>query len=324
MSKYLVTGAAGFIGSNLVERLLDNGEEVVAFDNFSTGNPANLVFAETHPNYKNYTFIEGDIRYVDACRAAMDGVDYVLHQAALGSVPRSVNQPHLYHDNNLSGTMNMLLAAKDAGVKTFVSASSSSVYGNTPTLPKIETMTPTPLSPYAVGKLTGEHYSSVFHKIYGLNTVSLRYFNVYGAKQDPNSLYAAVIPKFIKAYMTGDTPIVHGDGEQTRDFTYIDNVVKANLNACKATDPETFGKAYNIGCGGRLSINDLVLTIKSILNGTNDPKYIETRAGDVRDSQASVTLAEKYLGYTDLIDLKAGLEKTIQWYLDQDAKAKGE
>jgi UDP-N-acetylglucosamine/UDP-N-acetylgalactosamine 4-epimerase len=313
MAKYLVTGAAGFIGSNLVEHLLDSGQAVVALDNFSTGFEKNLNFTKEHPHKNMYTFIKGDIRSSDTCLRACEGVDYVLHQAALGSVPRSIEQPLIYNENNIAGTLNMLMAAKENKVKRFVFASSSSVYGDTEELPKVETMLPRPKSPYAISKITGEYYCKVFAEVYNLPTIALRYFNVFGKRQDPNSQYAAVVPKFVVALMENEAPTIFGDGEQTRDFTFIENVIKANLNACKVT-LETYGKAYNVGCHDRISINMLFQTIKSVLQASVAPVYAPLRAGDVRDSLAAIEEAKKDLGYDNLVELEAGLKKTIDWY----------
>ncbi|RAP35570.1 LPS biosynthesis protein WbpP [Candidatus Marinamargulisbacteria bacterium SCGC AAA071-K20] len=313
MAKYLVTGAAGFIGSNIVEHLLDKGETVVALDNFSTGHKHNFGFIETHPNKNLFKLIEGDVRNLDTCNDACKDIDFVLHQAALGSVPRSMELPVLYEENNTIGTLNMMIAARDAKVKRFVYASSSSVYGDTPTLPKIETMRPTPMSPYAVTKLAKELYGSIFFNSYGLQTIGLRYFNVFGPKQDPNSQYAAAIPKFITSALNSEPITIYGDGEQTRDFTFIDNVIDANLSACTAKI-EACAKAYNIGCGERISINDLINNIITITNSTSKPIHIDPRAGDVRDSLASIDLSKKYLGLSKFIKLKEGLAKTIEWY----------
>ncbi|NQY74872.1 MAG: SDR family oxidoreductase [Candidatus Margulisbacteria bacterium] len=316
MATYLVTGAAGFIGSNLVQYLLDNGDSVVGMDNFITGLRTNLSFVDDHPNKGLFSFVEGDIRHIEDCKQAIKGADYVLHQAAMGSVPRSIEEPLLYHENNITGTLNMLWAAKEEGIKRFVFASSSSVYGNTPTLPKIETMIPRPISPYAVSKLTGEHYCAVFNTVYQLPTISLRYFNVFGPKQSPESQYAAVIPKFVTGFLNGEPPIIYGNGEQTRDFTFIENVIKANINACTA-DSEAFGGAFNIGCGERISINQLSDTIKQMTESKVDAIHESPRSGDVKDSLAAIENAESHLGYKDLMPWKKGLEKTVQWYQSQ-------
>jgi len=324
VAHFLVTGGAGFIGSNLAERILDNGDHVVILDNFSSGKQSNLDFLNTHPNHAKAKIINGTIEDRDICKRACEGIDYVLHQAALGSVPKSVEQPILYHQNNLTGTLYMLEASREANVKVFVSASSSSIYGDTPELPKNEIMKPDPLSPYAVAKLTTEYYANLYTKLYGLKTISLRYFNVFGPRQNPDSLYAAVIPKFITAYLTGNVPVIHGDGGQTRDFIYIENVVRANLNACHAPE-DAYGKAINVGCGARISINDLAFWIRDVIGATLDPTYTDSRVGDVRDSLASIDKAKKYLSYTELVEWKNGLEKTINWYktnIDQILSAK--
>jgi UDP-N-acetylglucosamine/UDP-N-acetylgalactosamine 4-epimerase len=314
MANYLITGAAGFIGSNLLERLLDLGHEVTGLDNFSNGKRENLAFVGAHSAHSNFTLIEGDIRDLDTCHKACEGVEFVLHQAALGSVPRSVKDPILYEENNAIGHLNMLVAARDAKVKRFVYASSSSVYGDTDVLPKVETMTPRPKSPYAISKISGEYFSKSFYELYGLETIGFRYFNVFGPKQDPDSQYSAAIPKFVTALLANEAPTIYGDGEQTRDFTYIDNVVAANLAACECDNPKAFGGAYNVGCGGRISLNDLIQSMKTIIGVSVDPKYTEIRSGDVRDSQADITCLKEYFGLTDLVSLDEGLSKTINWY----------
>ena len=303
MAVYLVTGAAGFIGSNLVEALLDKGESVISLDNFSNGRRSNLDFVKAHPNASNHTFIEGDIRSLDTCQAACQGVDYILHQAALGSVPRSIEEPILYHENNTTGTVNIFKSAQDNGVKRVVYASSSSVYGDTPTLPKVETMPPTPKSPYAVSKLNTEFYGAVFTETYGLETVGLRYFNVFGPKQDPSSQYAAAVPKFITAALHNEPITIYSDGKQTRDFTFIQNVIDANLNACSAA-PDACGKTYNIGCGSRISINNLVHDICTLTKSQSKIEYQPKRLGDVRDSLADIGLARQYLKLDTFIALK--------------------
>ena len=263
---YLVTGGAGFIGSNIAERLVKNGKKVRVIDNLSTGKVENM---DSFINQAE--FVHGDIRYLNTVMEAMKGVDYVLHQAALPSVPRSVETPIESNDNNTNGTLNVLYAAKDNNVKRIVYAASSSAYGESPTLPKVETMIPDPLSPYAVNKLIGEYYCSVFSKVYNLETVSLRYFNVFGPRQDPTSYYSAVIPKFIQALLEGKAPVIFGDGEQSRDFTYIDNVVNANLLACKA--PKAAGQMMNLACGDRMTLNELAKNLQDILQIDIDPVY---------------------------------------------------
>jgi UDP-N-acetylglucosamine 4-epimerase len=318
MATYLITGAAGFIGSNLVETLLSQTHTVIGMDNLSTGNEENIQYLKALPNAKNFTFIKGDIRDLDQCKLACKGVDYVLHQAALGSVPRSIEFPALYNDNNITGTLNMLIAAKEKNVKRFVFASSSSVYGDTPTLPKIETMIPAPKSPYAIGKLTGEYYCKVFWTAYGLPTVALRYFNIFGPRQSPTSQYAAVIPKFVSAYLKNDSPTIHGTGEQTRDFTFIENAINANLSACHASE-SAFGEAINVGCGDRISLNVLSDEIKKITQSTSLPIHTELRIGDVKDSLASIEKNTNLLNITHRVSLSEGLEKTIKWYKENNA-----
>ncbi|MGE4170310.1 MAG: SDR family oxidoreductase [Candidatus Margulisiibacteriota bacterium] len=314
MAKYLITGAAGFIGSNLVSHLLDAGQTVVALDNFSGGFRENLAFVEQHPNAHLFRLIDGDIRDFKTCQEACDGATYVLHQGALGSVPRSMTDPALYHENNITGTLNMLMAAKEAGVKRFVFASSSSVYGDTPTLPKEETMFPNPKSPYAVTKLTGEYYCKIFWTAYGLPTVMLRYFNIFGPRQNPNSQYSAVIPKFITACIKQESPIIFGNGEQTRDFTFVENVIQANLRACEAPQ-EAFGQPINIGCGSRISLNHLAKNIQAILKCDHLPiEYQAPRIGDVQDSLAATERMKNWLGLTTPISLEEGLYKTTTFY----------
>ncbi|MBN2804927.1 MAG: SDR family oxidoreductase [Deltaproteobacteria bacterium] len=308
--KYLVTGAAGFIGSNLIEQLIKNGEDVVALDNFSTGKKENIdLFRD------KIKFVEGDIRDLDLCKELCQGCDYVLHQAAMGSVPRSVEDPLGSNDNNVTGSLNMLVAARDAKVKKFVYAASSSAYGDTRTLPKIETMQPAPLSPYAVTKYVNELYAKVFNDTYGLATVGLRYFNVFGKRQDPDGAYAAVIPKFVKSILNNEPPHILGDGGQTRDFTFIDNVVQANLLACKASAGAN-GEVMNIGAGGRISLNDLTMKMLTLLNSDLSPTYGAIRAGDVRDSQADISKAQKLIGYDPEVDALTGLELALDWYRD--------
>jgi UDP-N-acetylglucosamine 4-epimerase len=313
MSKYLITGAAGFIGSNLTEHLLNEGHTVIGLDNLSHGSKDNLKEALQNPNF---TFIKGDITNSETCEEACKNCDYVLHQAALGSVPRSIELPHLYNSNNINGTFNMMMAAKNAGVKRFVYASSSSVYGDTPTLPKVESMIPRPKSPYAISKISNEYYGKVFSEVYGLPTIGLRYFNVFGPKQSPNSQYAAVIPKFITALLNNEAPTINGDGEQTRDFTFISNVIQANLNACHAKEP-AFGKAFNIGCGSRISLNMLIESMKTTLASTVTPIYGPPRAGDVKDSLADINEAKTHLNFKDLVNLDKGLALTIEWFKSQ-------
>jgi len=307
MARFLITGAAGFIGSNLAEALLASGETVRGLDNFLTGKRENLT------GLAAMEFREGDIRDPEACRRACEGMDYVLHEAALGSVPRSVENPALSNECNVTGTLNMLVAARDAGVRRFVFAASSSAYGDTPTLPKVETMPPQPLSPYALTKYVGEQYCRLFTELYGLETVSLRYFNVFGKRQDPFSTYAAVIPKFASALLGGRSPEIYGDGEQTRDFTYIADVVQANLRACSAPR-EACGQVFNVACGARISLNELFREIARLLGSDRDPTYGPPRPGDVRHSLADVGKASRLLGYQPAYDVRRGLAEAIGWY----------
>ena len=307
MATFLVTGVAGFIGSNLAEALLARGHRVRGLDNFLSGKRENL------EGLSGLEFVEGDIRDLEVCRRACDGVDYVLHQAALGSVPRSIEDPVLSNECNVTGTLNMLVAARDAGVQRFVFAASSSAYGDTPELPKVETMRPQPLSPYALTKLAGEEYCRLFFELYGFETVSLRYFNVYGRRQDPFSMYAAVIPKFVSALLRGEQPEIYGDGEQTRDFTYIEDVVQANLRACEAPR-EACGRVYNIAFGRRISLNELYREIARLLGTDIPPRYGPPRPGDVRHSLADISRARKALGYEPAFDVRQGLSEAIGWY----------
>ncbi|MBI5017669.1 MAG: SDR family oxidoreductase [Deltaproteobacteria bacterium] len=307
MARFLVTGAAGFIGSNLVQALLEQGEAVRGLDNFLSGKRENLRGLEP------MEFHEGDIRDPEACRSACRGVECVLHQAALGSVPRSVADPLLSNDCNVTGTLNMLVAARDAHVRRFVFAASSSAYGDTPVLPKVETMPPRPLSPYAITKLVGEEYCRVFYSLYGLETVALRYFNVFGRRQDPFGAYAAVIPRFAAALLRGEAPEIYGDGGQTRDFTYIADVVQANRKACDAP-AEACGRVYNVACGGRINLNELYDEIARLLGSPLRPRYGAPRAGDVRDSLADISAARQLLGYDPRYSVAAGLAEAMEWY----------
>lgn len=312
MSKrsYLITGGAGFIGSHITERLVREGHNVRVLDNFSSGHEANLKsFAG------DIELLRGDIRDVSLVKEATKGVDVVFHEAALGSVPRSVADPVTTHEVNITGTLNVLLAARDAGARRVVYASSSSVYGETPVLPKCEDMTPQPLSPYALSKLAGEHYASVFKHVYGFEIVSLRYFNIFGPRQDPESQYAAVIPRFITALLEGKAPVVYGDGLQSRDFTYVDNVVNANLLASEAEG--VAGQAFNVACGGRFSLLDLLAKVKKLLGSDIEPTHEAPRAGDVRDSQASIEAAQQALGYRVSVNFEEGIRRTVDWYRTQ-------
>jgi nucleoside-diphosphate-sugar epimerase len=304
---YLVTGGAGFIGSNLVGRLIEQGQTVRILDNFSTGKRENL-----EEYAQSVAVVEGDVREYATVRRASDGVDVILHQAALPSVPRSIKDPLSSDAVNVVGTLNVLQAARDAGVKRVVFASSSSVYGDTPELPKHERMTPNPLSPYAVSKLAAEQYCRVFARVYGIETVSLRYFNVFGPRQDPDSEYAAVIPKFIRAMLRDKQPTIFGDGEQSRDFTFVENVIDGNLLAAKAAcEP---GIVMNCACHGRLTLNQLVRAINEILGLEIQPLYAPARPGDVKHSFASIDLAHRSIGYSPSVEFKEGLRRTIEWY----------
>ena len=314
--RYLVTGGAGFIGSNIVEGLLAGGHAVRVLDNFSTGRRENLEAFTS-----KIEIVEGDIRSYHVVREAVEGMDVILHQAALPSVPRSVRDPITSNDVNVVGSLNMLNAAKDAGVRRVVYASSSSIYGDTPELPKHEGMTPNPLSPYAVSKLAAEQYCRVFSLVYGLETVALRYFNVFGPRQDPNSQYSAVIPRFIRMMLNGDQPTIFGDGEQTRDFTYVTNVVDANILA--STAKCEFGIAVNCACHSRISLNELVSRINAVLGKNIRPVYEEPRKGDIKHSFAAIEKAKVTIGYSPKVDLLEGLDKTIQWY-KQRLVAQGE
>jgi len=306
MPTYLVTGAAGFIGSNIVEELVKRGERVRALDNLSTGYRRNL-----EPLMDRIEFIEGSVTDDALLRRAMEGVDYVLHQAAIPSVPRSVEEPMQSHEANATGTLKMLMAARDAGVKRVVFASSSSVYGDSPTMPKREDMPPQPLSPYAVNKLAGEEYCKVFHRVYGLPTVALRYFNVFGPRQDPTSAYAAAIAAFASAILAGKPPTVYGDGLQTRDFTYVSNVLDANLLACETDAAD--GQALNIACGASISLLDLIAELNSLLGTNLEPVFAPERKGDVRHSLADIGPARARLGYEPRVGLREGLANTIRW-----------
>ncbi len=302
-----MTGGAGFIGSHIVERLVREGARVRVLDDFSSGKESNLESFRSE-----LELIRGDIRDERTVAEAMKGVSVVFHEAALGSVPRSVADPRTTHEVNITGTLNILLAARDLGVRRVVYASSSSVYGDTETLPKHEEMRPSPLSPYALSKLAGEHYIEVFNHVYGFEAVALRYFNIFGPRQDPESQYAAVIPKFITALLEGKPPTIFGDGEQSRDFTYVDNVVEANLLAAEAD--RVSGRAFNVACGGRYSLLELLARLKEILGSTIEPVHEPPRAGDVRDSQASIEAAARALGYRVRVDFDEGLRRTVEWY----------
>ena len=309
-SLFLVTGGAGFIGSNICEALLDMGYKVRCLDNLSTGHIENI---QPLMENKNFTFIEDDIRDLDACMKATEGVTYVLNEAAWGSVPRSIEMPLLYEEINIRGTLNMMEAARQNGVKKFVYASSSSVYGDSTVLPKKEGQEGNVLSPYALTKKVDEEYGKLYKKLYGLDTYGLRYFNVFGRRQDPNGAYAAVIPKFLKQLMNGETPTINGDGKQSRDFTYVDNVIEGNLRACLASS-DAAGEAYNIGAGGREYLIDVYHHLTDALGLDVEPNYGPARKGDIRDSNADISKARKNLGYDPSYDFKAGIELAINWY----------
>lgn len=310
--RYLVTGGAGFIGSNLVSTLLDHGDSVCVLDDFSTGKRENLAFVAGHKHEKHFRLVEGDMRDMEAVRDAVENVDYVLHQAALGSVPKSVADPLTTHDVNLNGHINVLIAARDAGVKRLVCAGSSSSYGDTPQLPKVETMAPLPLSPYGVTKYTQEIYCQVFTRVYGLETVVLRYFNIYGPHQDPFSQYAAVIPIFVKALLEDRPPTINGDGEQSRDFTYIDDCVQANLKACTA--PGASGEVFNVATGNRVTLLALYGLLNELLSKEIPPSHGPERQGDIKHSLADIGKARRILGYEPQYNIRTGLEEAINWY----------
>lgn len=307
---FLVTGGAGFIGSNLCEAVLEMGYTVRCLDNLSTGRYENIEPFLSNPRF---TFIKEDIRNLDACMEAAQGVDYVLNQAAWGSVPRSIEMPLLYEEINIRGTLNMMEASRQKGVKKFVYASSSSVYGDHPVLPKKEGQEGKVLSPYALTKKVDEEYGRLYKVLYGLDTYGLRYFNVFGRRQDPNGAYAAVIPKFIKQLMDGEVPTINGDGKQSRDFTYIDNVIEANLKACLASS-DAGGEAFNIGAGGREYLIDVYRELCRALGKDVEPNYGPDRAGDIKDSNADISKARELLGYDPEYDFAKGISLAIGWY----------
>lgn len=311
MRKALVTGGAGFIGSHLVDALLEKGWDVRVFDDLSTGKGVNLAHVVGQVEWQ-----EGDVRDLEALECACAGVEVVFHLAALGSVPRSIAEPVLSNQVNLDGTLHVLTAARDAGVRRVVYSASSSVYGNTPTLPKHEGMTPNPLSPYAVTKYVGELYLKVFHQLYGLEGVGLRYFNIFGPRQDPNSQYAAVIPKFVTAMMDGQPATIFGDGLTSRDFTYVANAVQANLLAADASGAA--GEVVNIACGERFTLNDLAAELNRLLGTSLEPVYEPERAGDVKHSLADIERARALLGYNPAVGFAEGLERTVAWYREQN------
>jgi nucleoside-diphosphate-sugar epimerase len=308
MATYLVTGGAGFIGSHLVEDLVRRGERVRVVDNLSTGKRQNIA------HLTSVDFVEGDLADLEVARRAVTGVDYVLHQAAIPSVPRSVQDPITSNRANIDASLNILVAARDARVKRLVYAGSSSAYGDTPTLPKIETMATAPLSPYALQKLVAEQYCQMFTRLYGLETVTIRYFNVFGPRQDPSSPYSGVISLFISALCEGRQPTIFGDGEHTRDFTYVANVVDGVLRACTAAGAS--GEVINVATGGRISLNTLFTTIRDLVAGTVEPIYALPRPGDVKDSQADISKARRILGYEPIVSFEEGLARTVAWYRD--------
>jgi len=313
----LVTGGAGFIGSNLCEALLEKGNKVVCLDNFATGKRENVAHLSADDNF---TLIEGDIRKLEDCLKASQGVDYVLHQAALGSVPRSIKDPITSNDVNVSGFLNMLVASRDNGVKRFVFAASSSTYGDSQSMPKVEDVIGKPLSPYAITKYVNELYADIFSKTYGLETIGLRYFNVFGRKQDPNGAYAAVIPKFVSQLMKGESPVINGDGNYSRDFTYIDNVIQANLLSLVTTNEKAINTIYNVAYGDRNTLNDLMGYLKEYLSEFDskilnvDVIYGPNRAGDIPHSHASVAKAKENLNYNPQFSLQQGLKESVKWY----------
>jgi nucleoside-diphosphate-sugar epimerase len=313
MAHYLVTGGAGFIGSHLAEELLARGHRVRVADSLVTGKRANLA------HLPDVEFLEGDLADVEFARRAAEGCDYVLHQAAIPSVPRSVADPIASNRANIDATLNVLVAARDAGARRVVFAGSSSAYGNTPTLPKHEAMPPNPLSPYALQKVVGEQYLQMFTALYGLETVSIRYFNVFGPRQDPSSPYSGVISVFATALLENRSPRIYGDGEQTRDFTYIANVVDGVLRACEA--PGASGEVINVATGGRISLNRLFEVMRDIIGATVQPTYADSRSGDVRDSQADIQKAQALLGYRPIVPFEDGLARTIEWYRTAPAAA---
>lgn len=319
--KWLVTGVAGFIGSNLLETLLLNGQEVVGLDNFATGHQRNLdeVQSLAGSQWSNFRFIEGDIRDLVACREACEGMDYVLHQAALGSVPRSIDDPITTNSTNIDGFLNMLVAARDAKVKSFTYAASSSTYGDHPGLPKVEDVIGKPLSPYAVTKYVNELYADVFAKTYGFKTIGLRYFNVFGKRQDPNGAYAAVIPKWTAAMIAKEVVGINGDGQTSRDFCYVKNAVQANILAATASDTSK-NNVFNVAVGDRTDLNDLFSYLKAALSDNAvvygmDPEYKDFRSGDVRHSQADITKAKELLGFEPEYRLKEGIAEAMPWYV---------
>jgi nucleoside-diphosphate-sugar epimerase len=315
MATYLVTGAAGFIGSTLARELLAQGEKVRGFDNFSTGKRENLVDI-----IDQIEFHEADLLNLDALHQACRGVDYVLHEAAIPSVPRSVKDPLGNNRANVDGTLNLLVAARDAKVKRVIYAASSSAYGDTPTLPKREDMSPNPISPYATAKLASEYYMTSFYRCYGLETVCLRYFNVFGPRQDPASPYSGVLAKFMTQMLHGDPPTIFGDGKQSRDFTFVENVVNANLLAARTENREVAGKVFNVATGRRTDLYQTFQILKGLTGYSGEVKYGPERAGDVKHSLADISRAEKYLGYKPSVDFEEGLSRTVEWYRSRESQ----
>jgi UDP-glucose 4-epimerase len=318
MAKYLVTGIAGFIGSSIAHELVSRGESVRGLDDFSTGKPENIQDIRNDLDFRRASLLD-EAALASACK----GMDYVIHQAALPSVPKSVAEPQLTHAVNVNGTLNLLIAARDAGVKRVVYAASSSAYGESEVLPKQEAMIPRPISPYAVQKLTGEYYMQTFSKVYGLETVSLRYFNIFGPRQDANSQYSAVLAKFITQMQQGATPTIFGDGEQSRDFTFVANAVQANLKACVASAKEVSGKVFNIATGSRFSLNQTFEMLRKIIGFAGSAKFAPPRTGDVKHSLADIALAQKHLGYSADVSFEEGLKRTVEWYEQQAAAKSG-
>ncbi|PRD46819.1 SDR family oxidoreductase [Sphingobacterium haloxyli] len=319
MSKILITGGAGFIGSNLTEHFLNQGHQVVVLDNFATGHRHNIAQHEGNPNFE---LIEGDIRSVTDCERAVEGIDYVLHQAALGSVPRSIKDPQTTNEVNVSGFLNMLVASRDAGVKRFIYAASSSTYGDSENLPKVEDVIGKPLSPYAITKYVNELYAEIFSKTYGMETIGLRYFNVFGRRQDPNGAYAAVIPLFVKKFMNHESPVINGAGDYSRDFTYIDNVIQMNERAMLTDNPDAINTVYNTAVGDRTTLNELVGYLKEFLTEYDaeiakvEVVHGPNRQGDIPHSLASVDKARQLLGYEPTHVIREGLQDAVKWYWD--------
>lgn len=317
MSKILITGGAGFIGSNLTEHFLGKGHKIIVLDNFATGHRHNI---EQHLANPNFQLLEGDIRNIEDCKKAVEGVEYVLHQAALGSVPRSIKDPQTSNDVNVTGFLNMLVSARDAGVKRFIYAASSSTYGDSEALPKVEDKIGKPLSPYAITKYVNELYADIFSKTYGLETIGLRYFNVFGRRQDPNGAYAAVIPLFVKKFMNHESPVINGAGDYSRDFTYVDNVIQMNELAMTTTNSEAINTVYNTAVGDRTTLNELVGYLKEFLTefdaeiGKVDVVHGPNRQGDIPHSLASVEKARTLLGYEPTHVIREGLKEAVKWY----------